>query len=270
VILQYMSDFVVAMKGRLHAVTHHEYIEINATNVVDPAFLDTTYNIAVQVVAKIRNVSADVEVWVGETAGHNGMGGPGDKTPGNCGGNQVCGRWGSSLWYADAMASKARAGYSAFCRQDLIGADYGLTNFSTYAPASDYWILLLWQRLVGRGVLDVSSAPADSRVRVYAFCAPSDSNATLVIVNLASQFMCLSPPSIADQPSPRLEFSVAPADGTVTSAGALLDGVLLQLDSSGALPAMPGVVVPANEPITLAPLSVTFVTFATSADACMG
>lgn len=127
-ILQYMADFVVAMQGRLFAVTHHEYVEINVTNVIVPAFLDTTFELAELVVAKIRNVSATVEIWAGEVGPHNGEGGPGDGRLGNCSGNLICGRWGSSIWYADAMSSKARAGYAAFCRQDFLGADVRLSH----------------------------------------------------------------------------------------------------------------------------------------------
>ena len=54
---------------------------------------------------------------------HNGDGGPGDGRLGNCSGNRVCGRFGSTLWYADSMASKAVAGYAAFCRQECVIAD---------------------------------------------------------------------------------------------------------------------------------------------------
>ena len=66
VILKYMQDFVVGMQGRLRAVTHHEYIEINATNVLQPAFMDTTLQLARAVVSAVRAVSATVEIWAGE------------------------------------------------------------------------------------------------------------------------------------------------------------------------------------------------------------
>ncbi len=269
VLLQYMSDFVVAMRGRLRAVTHHEYIEINETNVRDPAFLDYTYGIAEQVVRAIRGVSAGVEIWAGEIGPHNGQGGPGDATPGNCAGNRVCGRFGSALWYADAMASKARAGYAAFCRQDFIGADYGLTNFTTLAPTPDYWLLVLWQRLVGARVLAVTAAPADARVRVYAFCGTQAATATLVIINLADQAACLDAPGVDDTASTRKEFSLTASDGTVTAPGAVLNGLALNLLPSGALPPLDPTETPPTSPINLAPLSITIVTFNTSADACM-
>lgn len=41
--------------------------------------------------------------------------------------------------YLDAMGSKARHGYSAFCRQDFIGADYGMLDCATHTPLPDFY-----------------------------------------------------------------------------------------------------------------------------------
>ena len=269
-ILTWIGEFVVAMKGRLFAVTHHEYIEINATNVLDPAFLDTTAAIAVQVVAAVRAVDARAEVWAGEIGPHNGQGGPGDGRPGNCGGNLVCGRYGSALWYADAMAAKARAGYAAFCRQDVIGADYGLLNFTDYAPTPDYWLLLIWQRVVGARVLAVTAPPADARVRAYAFCGARAGTITLVLINLAPTAACVAPPALANPAAPLVLHVLAPADGTVTARGALLNGAPLAFGPGGALPDLAGASVAATLPISVPPLGVVFATFESMADACLG
>ncbi len=88
----------------------HEYIEVNETSVVDPVFLDNTYNLATQVVAAVRAASpqAPLPVWAGEIGPHNGQG----TTSANsrCADNRVCGRFGSALWYADALGAKAKAG----------------------------------------------------------------------------------------------------------------------------------------------------------------
>ena len=46
--------------------------------------------------------------------------------------------------YADALGAKARNGYSAFVRQDLIGADYGLLDCATALPLPDYFTALLF------------------------------------------------------------------------------------------------------------------------------
>jgi len=270
-VLAYMADFVAAMRGRLRAVTHHEYIEINETAVLDPAFLDLTAEIAAQVVARVRAVDARVEIWAGEIGPHNGDGGPGDGRPGNCAGNVVCGRWGSAMWYADAMAAKARAGYAAFCRQDLIGADYGLLNVTTLAPTPDYWVLALWRRTVGTRVLAVDAPPADARVRVGAFCGAAPRTATLVVVNLADAPACLAPPGLADPLAPRREYALAPAGGGgVAAARAALNGGPPLALAGGALPPLPPALVPAALPIQLPPLGVVFVNFDTDADACGG
>ena len=124
VTVKYISEFVAAAGDVLAFATHHEYIEIDAASVVSPSFLDLTSTIARAVVSGVRNVSATVGVVAGEIGPHNGgTYGPGGVTP-NCAGNRVCGRFGSALWYADSMAAKAAAGYAAYCRQDVIGADY--------------------------------------------------------------------------------------------------------------------------------------------------
>jgi len=273
-ILAYLAAFAAAVGPRLHAVTHHEYIEINETAVLQPAFLDMTAGIARQVVAAVRAVSASVEVWAGEIGPHNGDGGPGDGTPGNCAGNLVCGRWGSALWYADAMAAKANAGYAAFCRQDYIGADYGLLNVTTLAPTPDYWLLALWQRLVGSRVLATSvDAGGDARLRAYSFCSAANGTAVVLLINLApAEALCVAAPALASGAGPRLEYVLTPAGGGggVTAPGAALNGAVLALGPGGEMPPLGGRAVPASAPFTLPPLSITLASFATSADACGG
>ena len=263
-ILQYMADYVAAMQGRLFAMTHHEYIEVNATSVLSPDFLDLTAELAALVVAKIRNVSAAVEIWAGEVGPHNG-----GTTPNpDCAGNVVCGRFGSAIWYADAMSAKARAGYAAFCRQDFIGADYGLVNYTSLAPTPDWWLLVLWKRLVGTRVVAVAP-PADRAIRAYGFCGPTNGTMTLVLINLASEPKCVGAPGLANKLKQRTHFAITPSDASgVAAVGARLNGELLALGPGGALPPLPGVSVAPAEPISLPPVSVTLVTFPTVADAC--
>jgi hypothetical protein len=75
-------------------------------------------------------------------------------------------RWASfadALWYVDSMASAAKLSFEAYCRQDFIGADYGLCDCATGAPLPDYWAAVLWSRLVGAAVLN-ASVPATAPV----------------------------------------------------------------------------------------------------------
>ncbi|KAL4311759.1 hypothetical protein GQ457_01G017380 [Hibiscus cannabinus] len=43
-----------------------------------------------------------------------------------------------------------------FCRQALIGGNYGLLNATTFIPNPDYYGALLWHRLMGSTVLAVT------------------------------------------------------------------------------------------------------------------
>ena len=252
-VLKYLGAFATAAGKHLHAITHHEYIEIDAKNVVNATFLDTSQNIARRVVAAVRAANSTLQVWAGEIGPHNG-----GTTPNpNCAGNKVCGRFGSAMWYADSMSAKALAGYSVYCRQDVIGADYALLNSSTHAPSPDYWLLALWTRLVGPIVLNTTLTPATSSVRAYSYCAAGGGHVTLVLINLAAAEECVALPSwgVANA----TQYTLTPGPGGVESATTLLNGAVLVLDGAGRLPALAGVSV-APGSVVLPPLSVSIVT----------
>ena len=165
----------VASRGvPIAGVTHHEYIEVDPTadGFASPAKLELSSTVANAVAAAVRAVDPSVAIWAGEVGPHNG-------------GSPVCDhtsmRWavyGNSLWYADALGAKAAAGYTGFCRQDYIGADYGLVDCSTGAPLPDFFTALAFATAMGQTVLSASktvetvaaAAPSGSRVRVYAHC----------------------------------------------------------------------------------------------------
>jgi len=156
----------------------------------------------------------------------------------------------------------------------VLGAAYGLLNSTTLAPAPDYWVLILWRRLVGARALAVPAPPPDARVRLYAFCGAATGTATLVVVNLSPDATCVAPPGMADDAQPRREYALAPAAGGGGGAGvraalaALNGGPPLALAPGGALPALAPALVPATEPVRLPGLGVVFVDYDTDADAC--
>jgi heparanase 1 len=267
VVIQFLQDFARDAMSVVTGITHHEYIEITSDNVLTPSFLDITVTLATQMVAAIRAVSPTLEVWAGEIGPHNGgTYGPGGITP-NCAGNHVCGRFGSAIWYADSMAAKATAGYAAFNRQDVIGADYGLLNSSTLMPTPDYWLLRLWKATVGTRVLAAQSPSAT--LRTYAFCAaPSAAPAavTLILINLDPKApVCVAAPPFAN--GNMSVFALAPGADGVTDASAYLNGQLLSVGADGKVPPVSGQSVPPIQGITVPPQSVTFVTIPAAAGA---
>ena len=282
-VLAYLAAFASAAADLpLHAVTHHEYIEVDWRNALNASFLDQTALLAQQVMAAVRAVSPSVEVWAGEISLHNGGGGSGaNATPTNCADNRACGRFASLIWYADAMASKAAAGYQVFCRQDAVGADYALLNATTtaggawaYAPTPDFWLLLLWHSLVSgapgarANVLGVSAAAAPASTRAYAFCAAGApggaKSVTLLLLNLDAAPACVATPDFAAPGQPLTQYALTPGagaegDSPVESFQALLNGRLLQLDAQGRVPALAGASVDGAQGIQLPPMSVSFV-----------
>eukprot|EP01046_Picozoa_sp_COSAG06_P054103 COSAG06_NODE_9535_length_1876_cov_0.800788_2_plen_128_part_00 len=99
-------------------------------------------------------------------------------------------RWANfanSFWYADSMAIKAAHGFSVFCRQDFIGADYGLLDCSTQTPLPDYYLSKIWTELMGAGVLTVTVAAGPRTTRAYAHCAADDAPAVLGCVRHAAR-----------------------------------------------------------------------------------
>lgn len=191
--------------GMMTGITHHEYTELTADDAMNPDFLDNTYRIGRQVVDAVNAASMAgrresrssssssssssmttptsmldaplPRVWAGEIAGHNGGGVVG-----------FAGMLRHSFWYADALGAKAKAGYGAFCRQDLIGASYGLLSdsfeveveagaagaagqrrsFSDTPGVSkitvhpDYWVNLLFSKVMGSNVFNGTATGAPS------------------------------------------------------------------------------------------------------------
>jgi heparanase len=185
--LAFVADFAAncsALGVPLHAVTHHEYIDVDA-NPAAPAnhsLLSVTGEIARDVNATLvaRGVAPAAQIWGGEIGPHNG------GSPGCSRSSMRWANFGNTFWYLDAMASKAAHGYSVFCRQDFIGIDYGMLDCETHAPLPDYYGGVLWSTLMGRGVLGAAVVAGAPSVRAYAHCAAGAAavGATVLLLNL--------------------------------------------------------------------------------------
>ena len=213
-----------------------------------------------------------VPVWVGESGPHIGSSYGNTTNTGNCSENKLCGRYGSIIWFADALGSKSRAGVAGFARQDLVGASYALINTSIpgepntavggFTPSPDYYLLYLWQRLVGARVLDVTIDGGGGSVRAYAFCTRNtNSSATLVLINIGASSVCVGIPSFVPSGMNLTVFSLTTGDPTqgIESWNVKLNGEFLALQENGMLPDLSGVNLPsgATQSITLESASVT-------------
>jgi len=176
---------------------------------------------------------------------------------------------------ADSLAAKAKNGYSGVCRQDYIGADYGMVDCITGSPLPDFYTALLWAMTMGPTVLDSTAVataggkapPAEtSAIRVYAQCSTSgpQGSVTVLAINLGSNTTVVhfgaAGGGVVEEyvltPSGDAAASLSGVAGLM-GTNAELNGALLKLGAGGALPA----VVPAAKQAadaTAPPTSVAF------------
>ncbi|KAF5199079.1 Heparanase-like protein [Thalictrum thalictroides] len=231
----------------------------------------------------IKNHGPWASAWVGESGGAY-----------NSGGRDVSNTFVYSFWYLDILGMASKYNTKVYCRQTLIGGNYGLLNRTTFVPNPDYYSALLWHRLMGKGVLDVDSK-ASAHLRVYAHCSKSRAGITVLLINLSrktsfkilvqndmninlhvkeknhkgghkgrslADFVNKSVPLIerkaSDVTAQKEEYHLSP-DGHLRSQRMLLNGKPLQLTKAGDIPTLDPVFSDVTSPISIAPLSIAFI-----------
>lgn len=220
-----------------------------------------------------------MELWVGEIAAAWHSGEPG-----------VTNRFISSFWYADALGLLATLNHTGFCRQTLIGGNYGLLNRTTAEPNPDFYMAQMFHDVMGTRVLSLASSQHAQGFRTYAHCVDGDGDgdgatqqkrsggaATLLLINVSPTVTFkarlpdgVHPPTTAagveDGGLPIWEFGAG--DGFRADWAGLdsqhieLNGQTLAVHTPGSLPPLTPRLVGAaggNTTLELRPLTITFV-----------
>ena len=246
-------DFMDAGGGAsLDVITWHYYPQqsrrcpvavrrAEPTLTLEPASLDEVHTWAGHVESERDAHAPTAEVWLGES-GHAQCGGE----PG------VSNRFAGSFWWLDQLGLLARRGHRVVVRQTLSGSDYGLIDDATLEPNPDYWASVLWRRLMGTRVLDVSVGD-DPHLRAYAHCTkdvPGSATVLLLNVHLRNPVFVSGLDEATDLYHVTAEHLFAPR---VNLNGAELT------DDAGTLPALtPATITDASE-LALPPTSYAFV-----------
>lgn len=222
------------------------------------------------------------ELWMGESGGAF-----------NSGADGVSNSFAHGFWYAQSLAALAAAGHTVFCRQTLVGGHYSLLDQrNALQPNPDYYVALLFRRLMGSRVLSVRRArrhdganaaaltngSSASLERIYAHCAPAHGATrppqqwrrgavTLLILNYAPKRpLELDGVLGAAALSPRLEYHLtAPS---LRSRVVELNGATLRVGDDDAIPPMtPRRVDDPAAPLCVAPRSFAFVVLTEAAAA---
>lgn len=128
-------------------------------------------------VESVRDTHApSTPVWLGETGNAQCGGEPG-----------VSDRYASGFWWLDQLGLLARRGQPVVVRQSLTGASYGLLEEPSLDPRPDYFLSVLFKRLMGTVVFRVE-VEGDRGLRAYAHCALAGRGAlTLLLLNLDAE-----------------------------------------------------------------------------------
>jgi heparanase 1 len=222
---------------------------------MDPANLDDVRTWIAQVDAARASSAPGAQIWLDETGNAQCGGEPG-----------VSDAFAGTFWWLDELGTVARAGVPVVVRQTLSGSDYGLIDDATLTPNPDYWASLLWRRLVGTRVLDVSVLAANDRVRAYAACAAGGGGATLLAINLsAAETVRVRAPELDGSSSERYRVTASGLDAREV----MLEGAPLALAADGSLPALAPAPGGGSAEVELPPQSWAFlVVHGAAPDAC--
>ncbi|GJN00769.1 hypothetical protein PR202_ga17976 [Eleusine coracana subsp. coracana] len=243
--------------------------------ILNPSYLDGMASTFSNLQGILNSAGTSTVAWVGEAGGAY-----------NSGHHLVTDSFVFSFWFLDQLGMSAKYDTKSYCRQSLIGGNYGLLNTTTFQPNPDYYSALLWHRLMGTKVL-ATTFSGSNKIRAYAHCARNSPGITLLLINLSGNTTThVSVTSAATTHkqgvkkhsrktkhvhvpggftgfaeaagSMRNEYHLTPKDGNLQSQIMLLNGRALATDADGNIPRFEAVKVDAARPITVAPYSIVF------------
>lgn len=177
-----------------------------------------------------------------------------------CGGDLWASTFVDTFRFADQLGALAQKNVQAIMVNTLASSDYGLLEEDTYNARPDYWLAVLWKRLMGTSVLD-PRIPATPGLRIYAQCSKDGhGDVTLLALNIDQKnSLTLVIPAKSEK------YTLTANE--LLSSTVSLNGKVLNESAGGTLPALEGVKTPAGN-IILPPASITFIVVNASNSAC--
>eukprot|EP00257_Ricinus_communis_P003418 XP_002515478.2 heparanase-like protein 3 [Ricinus communis] len=279
---QWFSEFINKTPKSLQVVTQHIYnlgpgVDGHLiSKILNPSYLDGGSQPFSSLQRILKSSGTQAVAWVGEAGGAY-----------NSGHNLVTNAFVFSFWYLDQLGMASSFNTKTYCRQTLIGGNYGLLNTNTFVPNPDYYSALLWHRLMGTNAL-ATSFSGTKKMRAYAHCSKATQGITLLLINLdgntsfevristenvgsnvtwtmqdhsnrGEKFARMSRGSVSKlYEITRDEYHLTAKDGDLHSQTVLLNGKILTPDSSGAIPSLEPIKASLLNPIAVAPFSIVF------------
>ncbi|XP_063599745.1 heparanase-like [Penaeus indicus] len=252
--MDYLGSFLSTVKINLTAITWHQYYVNGRTATLEKFLSPEVFEQLVWQVDEVVRVrdqlSPGTPVWLTETSSAWGGGAPGLS-------NAFVGGF---LWL-DKLGVAARGGIGLVARQTLYDGCYALLD-QDLNPYPDYWLSVLYKRIVGGRVLDLTLHDAPKTVRLYAHCYNEEEKDHLpgaVVIygeNLGAFSVAVALQGRLNA-SPVLRYLLEAPKGELRSRVVMLNGQGLRVTSSNELPTMPPVAASGGE-LVLPPTSLGF------------
>ena len=175
-----------------------------------------------------------------------------------CGGNPWASTVLDTFRYLVQHAGLAQHGVKVIMHNTLAGSEYGLLYENTFTPRPNYWVALLWRKLMGSTVLD-PHIPEGENAYVYAHCLRDHPGGVVLLIVNADQQRTYDITLRSE--SERYTISAA----TLQDTSVRLNGNLLKLGSGGDLPQLQGQLTRAGR-LSFAPSSITFLSLASASN----
>ncbi|XP_041915110.1 heparanase isoform X2 [Alosa sapidissima] len=257
-----LEGFLESGAEAINACTwHHYYVNGRDTSLedfLDPDVLDTLATKTHEVLETVDMVSPGKKVWLGETSSAYGGGALG-----------LSDTFAAGFMWLDKLGLGAKLGLDVLVRQVLIGSGtYHLVD-DNLDPLPDYWLSVLYKRLVGPEVLHatvLSTLEPGRRLRVYCHCTSKRSTSykrgavTLFALNLSKNTAKIYLPSHLANSTAEAFVLEAPGPGEqgLLSRSVKLNGLVLKMVDDQTLPELKGVPLHAGEPLSLPGFSFAF------------
>ncbi|XP_058523091.1 heparanase [Ochotona princeps] len=159
-----LSSFLKVGGAVIDSVTwHHYYLNgriATKDDFLNPDVLDTFISSVQKVLQVVEETRPGKKIWLGETSSAYGGGAP-----------LLSNTFAAGFMWLDKLGVSARMGMDVVMRQVLFGAgNYHLVD-RNFEPLPDYWLSLLYKKLVGSTVFTARvKGPDRSKLRVYLHC----------------------------------------------------------------------------------------------------
>lgn len=213
---------------------------IKAKNALDQAWLQKT-DTGTKYYAGLRDkYMPGKPLWITETAQAGG------------GGDPYAATYLDTFRYLYQLGSSAKNGVKVIMHNTLAASEYSLIDQDTHLPKPNYWVALLWAKLMGTEVYEAGNGVKG----VYLFAHNQKNkkdSITLLVLNTNEIPVNINIPLNAEQ----YTITSTELEGKMVK----LNGSDLKLDANDNLPTIKGKLVKAGN-IELPPFSSSFITFA--------